>query len=48
MSKHSNWFKPYAAGYYAWTRLGLNLPREEVLPRLDEFLALAGGIVAHV
>lgn len=45
--EHSIWFQPYAAGYYAWSRLGLDLPREEIEARLDELLALAGGVVAH-
>jgi hypothetical protein len=39
--EHSSWFKPYAAGYYAWTHLRQELSREEVAERLDELLALA-------
>lgn len=38
--EHSAWFKPYVAGYYAWTRLGLDLDREQTVARLDELLAL--------
>ena len=38
--EHSDWFKPYAAGYYAATYLGENLTREETEARLDELLAL--------
>jgi hypothetical protein len=38
--EHSDWFKPYVAGYYAWAYLGEELSREEVEGRLDELLAL--------
>lgn len=38
--KHSDWFKPYAAGYYAWSFLGEELTREQTMARLDELLAL--------
>lgn len=38
--EHSEWFKPYAAGYYAWSYLGLELTREETMVRLDELLGL--------
>jgi hypothetical protein len=37
---HSEWFRPYVAGYYAWTYLREDLSREEVTARLDELLAL--------
>jgi len=37
---HSEWFRPYAAGWYAWSYLGENLSREETMARLDELLAL--------
>lgn len=37
---HSEWFKPYAAGWYAWSYLGEDLTREETEARLDELLAL--------
>jgi hypothetical protein len=37
---HSDWFKPYAAGWYAWAYNGEDLTREETLARLDELLAL--------
>jgi hypothetical protein len=37
---HSDWFKPYVAGYYAFTYLGEELERPEVEARLDELLAL--------
>lgn len=39
--EHSEWFKPYAAGYYAWAKLGLDLSLGEVMDRLEELLALA-------
>jgi hypothetical protein len=38
--EHSDWFKPYAAGYYAATYLGEDLTREETVTRLDELLGL--------
>jgi hypothetical protein len=38
--EHSEWFKPYAAGYYAAVYLGEDLTREQTLERLDELLAL--------
>jgi hypothetical protein len=38
--EHSEWFKPYAAGWYAASYLGEDLTREQVEARLDELLAL--------
>ena len=38
--EHSEWFKPYAAGWYASSYLGEELSREETMERLDELLAL--------
>jgi hypothetical protein len=38
--EHSDWFKPYVAGYYAHVYLGEDLTRSEVEARLDELLAL--------
>lgn len=38
--EHSDWAKPYIAGYYAKVYLGLDLTREEVTGRLDELLDL--------
>lgn len=38
--EHSEWFKPYAAGYYAATYLGEDLTRQETDARLEELLAL--------
>ena len=43
---HTEWFKPYAAGWYAWAYLGEHLTRDETMARLDELLALEGGIAA--
>jgi len=40
MFEHDDWFKPYAAGYYARKYLGEDLSREEVESRLEELLAL--------
>jgi hypothetical protein len=37
---HSEWFKPYAAGWYAHAYLGEDLTRTEAEQRLDELLAL--------
>lgn len=37
---HTDWFKPYVAGFYASTLLGEDLTREEVMGRLDELLAI--------
>lgn len=36
---HSEWIKPYVAGFYAKKYLGLDLTREETMARLDELLA---------
>jgi hypothetical protein len=41
---HSEWFKPYAAGWYAWAYLGEDLDRETTMARLDELLALEGVV----
>lgn len=38
--EHSDWFKPYAAGWYASAYLGQELDRDEVDERLDELLSL--------
>jgi hypothetical protein len=38
--EHSEWFKPFAAGWYAWRYLGEELSREETMTRLEELLAL--------
>lgn len=37
--EHSEWFKPFAAGWYAWSYLGQNLSRKEVKDRMSELLA---------
>jgi hypothetical protein len=37
---HSAWFRPYVAGYYAWTYLGEDLDRQAVEARMDELLGL--------
>jgi len=39
--EHSEWFKPYVAGFYAAAFLGENLTREQTMARLDELLSLA-------
>jgi hypothetical protein len=38
--EHSDWFKVYVAGYYAWTYLREELTRDETEARLDDLLAL--------
>lgn len=43
MLEHSEWFKPFAAGYYAATILGEDLTREETMDRLEELLAPGRG-----
>lgn len=38
--EHSEWFRPYVAGYYAWRYLGEEIDRAEAEARTDELLAL--------
>lgn len=38
--EHKDWFKPYAAGFYAYWHGGLEVGRDETEARLDEFLRL--------
>lgn len=38
--EHSEWFKPYAAGYYAFMELRQDLSRYETEQRMEELLAL--------
>jgi hypothetical protein len=38
--EHSEWFKPYAAAFYAFKYLGEDLARPEVMARQDDLLAL--------
>jgi hypothetical protein len=38
--EHSEWFKPHAAGWYAWAYLMEDLSREETVARMDELLGL--------
>lgn len=40
MQEHSDWFKLYVAGFYAWKYCGETLTREEAEARLDELLQL--------
>jgi hypothetical protein len=40
MFEHSEWFKPYAAGYYAFKYLDKEVTREEAMLRLDDLLML--------
>jgi hypothetical protein len=36
---HSDWFRPYAAGWYAWAYERRSITREEAEERMDELLA---------
>lgn len=38
--EHTAWFKPYAAGWYAFKYLGERRTRAQVMQHLDELLAL--------
>jgi hypothetical protein len=38
--EHSEWLKPYVAGFYAWKYEGRMVTREEAEARLPELLAL--------
>lgn len=37
--EHSEWFKPYVAGFYAWKYEGKMITREEATARLEELLS---------
>ncbi len=37
---HTDWFKPYAAAFYAFKYLSVDLSRAETIARLDELLAI--------
>lgn len=45
MAEHSQWFRIYAAGWYAWRYLGELLTREQTEARLDELLALERRVI---
>lgn len=38
MAEHSEWFKVFAGGYFAWKYLGLVVPRNEVEAELEWFV----------
>ncbi len=38
--EHSDWFKPHAAGWYAWKYLNEDITLAEARERQDELLAL--------
>lgn len=40
MFEHSDWLKPYVAGFYAWKYKGLGLTRSQIEFRLEQYLAL--------
>lgn len=40
LGTHTDWFKPHAAGWYAWSFRGLELGRDETIARLEELLDL--------
>ncbi len=37
--EHSEWAKPYVAGFYAWKYEGKMISREEAVERMEELLA---------
>ena len=37
--EHSEWIKPYVAGFYAWKYFHLDLTRAQVAANMDEFLS---------
>lgn len=39
MFEHSEWLKPYVAGFYAWKYEGKEITREEAIARMPELLA---------
>jgi hypothetical protein len=43
--EHTDWFRPYVAGFYAWKYLHEDLSRDEVMARLPELLALERAVV---
>ncbi len=45
---HSEWFKPYAAGYYAFVLLGEDLTRAEVETRVGELLSIGQPWMASI
>lgn len=42
--EHSEWAKPYVAGFYAKKYLGEDLTRKQVDDRLEQLLKLEGGV----
>ena len=40
VKSHSEWFRPFVAGFYAWKYLDLELTQEETMERIDELLDL--------
>jgi hypothetical protein len=45
---HSAWFRPYAAGYYAFAVKGWDLTRAEAEARVDELLYLGQPWLAEI
>lgn len=45
MLPHSEWFKPYVAGYYAFHN-GLPDDRDSVVPKIDELIAIGQGVLS--
>jgi len=41
---HSEWFKPYVAGYYAFVH-GLSTQRDYVLANIEHLIAVGQGMV---
>lgn len=40
MLEHSEWFKPYVAGFYAWKYEHRELTRQEAMAELERLLDL--------
>lgn len=39
IGEHSDWFKPFAAGWYAWKYEHRDISRDEAMERMEELLA---------
>ena len=48
MAEHTAWFRPYAAGFYAFKYLGEDLTRAEVEARMDELLRVERRMVLGI
>ena len=46
--EHSEWFKPYVGGWAAWSYLGLELSREQVMEKLEYYAGLQKEIAEGI